>query len=59
MFLEKLANGQFLFGGISNPGISIISQFQRRHVSIAFLFVSLKCNRPIPFLPTHGQELFG
>src|SRR6266446_9059529 len=58
VLVEELANLQFLGGRIFYPGISIFRELKRRDIFVAFFLIAFKCDRPVPFLLPHCQNLF-
>src|SRR5207249_3418904 len=58
VLVEELANLQFLDRCIFYPGTSIFCELKWRGIFVAFFLVAFKCNRPIPFLLSHCQNLF-
>src|SRR5437660_3683463 len=58
VLVDKLANLQFLGRRILYPDISIFRELKWRDSFVAFFLVAFKCNRSIPFLLSHCQNLF-
>src|SRR5438477_5020612 len=58
VFVEELANLQFLGARIFYPAINVLGELKWRDIFVAFFLVAFKGNRPIPFLLSHRQNLF-
>src|SRR6266513_4494518 len=58
VLVEEVANLQFLGRGIFYPGISIFRELKWRDIFVAFFLIAFKCDRPVPFLLSHCQNLF-
>src|SRR5947208_14592194 len=58
VLVEELANLQFLGRRIFYPGISIFRQLKWRDIFVAFFLITFKCDRSVPFLLSHCQNLF-
>src|SRR6266550_7438714 len=59
VFVEELANLRFLGGRISYPAIGILRELKWRDIFVALFLIAFKRYRPIPFLLSHRQNLFG
>src|SRR5437016_7836695 len=59
VFVEELANLQFLGARIFYPAINVLRELKWRDIFVAFFLIAFKGYRPIPFLLSHRQNLFG
>src|SRR5437763_12425375 len=59
VFVEELANLRFSDRCIFYPVIGILRELKWRHTFVAFFLIAFECNRPVPFLLSHRQDLFG
>src|SRR5207247_11222685 len=58
VFVEELANLQFLGARIFYPAINVLRELKWRDIFVAFFLLAFKGYRPIPFLLSHRQNLF-
>src|SRR5438105_1028879 len=56
VLLQEFADRLFLRRRILDPTLGVLGQLERRHIAIAFLFVTLECDRAIPFLASHREK---
>src|SRR5437899_10282134 len=59
VFVEELANRRFLSSRIFYPAINVLRELKWRDIFVAFFLIAFKGYRPIPFLLSHRQNLFG
>src|SRR5205814_10492034 len=59
VFVEELANLRFLSGRIFYPAINVLRELKWRDIFVAVFLIAFKRYRPIPFLLSHRQNLFG
>src|SRR6266704_2402763 len=59
VFVEELANLRFLSGPIIYPAINVLRELEWRDIFVAFYLIAFKRYRPVPFLLSHRQNLFG
>ena len=56
---EKFADLQFPGRCVRDPIIHVVCDLQWRDIFVPVLFIRFERDRAVPFLPAHGEKLFG